>query len=385
MAERRIPEAIDLVIIGGGPAGLSTALFLHQIDPGWKDRLVIFEKRAHPRHKLCAGGVTRIGLNLLAELGLHLDIPHVPVRQVRLEYRNQHASLYGNPLFSVTQRQVFDAWLADRVRERGLRLIEDAPVQKVSRSQDGLIVSTSIGTIRAKAAVSAEGSKRGLRRWLSLPAGNSLVARTLELIVPAQDHERLFTEKMARFLLDETQNDLQGYAWAFPSLHGKAERLNIGVYDARTAPGRARARLVPILRRTMEAFLGECTFDAQWRGHPIHLFSPGNPISAPRVLLVGDAAGVDPLLGEGISVAMGYGKVAAETLQRSYENGDFGFRSYRRRVLFSPLGKYLILRWLAARVVYRWSGSRRLMSGFWGLIRFLTWLTRLDLSLGAAD
>jgi flavin-dependent dehydrogenase len=75
-------QAFPLIIIGAGPAGLSTALHLLRIDPAWADRLVVLDRAAHPRHKLCGGGVTRLGLGYLRGLGLPdpLPIPHAPVR-----------------------------------------------------------------------------------------------------------------------------------------------------------------------------------------------------------------------------------------------------------------------------------------------------------------
>ena len=47
--------------------------------------------------------------------------------------------------------------------------------------------------------------------------------------------------------------------------------------------------------------------DHELKGHPIRWYDPFNPVSVPRVLLVGDAVGADPIFGEGISMALGYG------------------------------------------------------------------------------
>ena len=48
---------VDLLIIGSGPAGCSTALHLARLDPALARRTVILEKAEHPRHKLCGGGL----------------------------------------------------------------------------------------------------------------------------------------------------------------------------------------------------------------------------------------------------------------------------------------------------------------------------------------
>ena len=46
----------DLVIIGGGPAGLSTALHLQHLAPRLAERTVVLEAERYPREKICAGG-----------------------------------------------------------------------------------------------------------------------------------------------------------------------------------------------------------------------------------------------------------------------------------------------------------------------------------------
>ncbi len=58
----------EVIIIGSGPAGLSTALHLLLCDPSWAERLVILEKAVHPRFKLCGGAVTPLGLKCLLEV-----------------------------------------------------------------------------------------------------------------------------------------------------------------------------------------------------------------------------------------------------------------------------------------------------------------------------
>jgi flavin-dependent dehydrogenase len=70
------------------------------------------------------------------------------------------------------------------------------------------------------------------------------------------------------------------------------------------------------------------------------------------VLLVGDAAGADPLFGEGISFALGYGALAAQEIGRAFRRNDFSFQGYKGRVLRSPLGKALIARWGITYIIY---------------------------------
>jgi hypothetical protein len=62
-----------------------------------------------------------------------------------------------------------------------------------------------------------------------------------------------------------------------------------------------------------------------WKAFPIRTLTPHSVVAAPRALLVGDAAGVDPLMGEGISFALEYGELAAEAVVEAQATGDWAF------------------------------------------------------------
>ncbi|GAG04425.1 unnamed protein product, partial [marine sediment metagenome] len=48
-------EHVDVLIVGSGPAGTSTALHLVRQDPDWAWKIVVIDKAVHPREKLCGG------------------------------------------------------------------------------------------------------------------------------------------------------------------------------------------------------------------------------------------------------------------------------------------------------------------------------------------
>jgi menaquinone-9 beta-reductase len=60
----------DILIIGGGPSGLSTALHLTKTAPHLASRILILEKEHYPRPKLCAGGLVADAESILQRLGL---------------------------------------------------------------------------------------------------------------------------------------------------------------------------------------------------------------------------------------------------------------------------------------------------------------------------
>ncbi len=139
--------------------------------------------------------------------------------------------------------------------------------------------------------------------------------------------------------------------WDFPTqIKGEPMRC-WGIYDTNILADAKRPQLKEPLSQEMSR-LGFNLDDYELKGHPIRWFSPENQLSVARVLLVGDAAGADPLLGEGISIALGYGSLAAQEIAESFQRNEFSFNGYRRRVSKSALGRALLMRWILARGIY---------------------------------
>jgi flavin-dependent dehydrogenase len=144
---------------------------------------------------------------------------------------------------------------------------------------------------------------------------------------------------------------IEGYTWDFPTqIKGQPMRC-WGIYDANMTDG-AKPSLKEILAEEM-ARHGLDLNDYELKGHPIRWYEPWTQISVPRVALVGDAAGADPLFGEGISLALGYGAVASAEIGEAFQRGEFSFRRYRANVARSGLGQTLLARWVIAQVIYQ--------------------------------
>ena len=97
-------QYVDILIVGSGPSGTSTALHLVKNNPEWASRIVVIDKAVHPREKLCGGGITHIGQNILARLGLPFEPKNFEVREVRLLYEDKSYSFFGNPVFRIIRR-----------------------------------------------------------------------------------------------------------------------------------------------------------------------------------------------------------------------------------------------------------------------------------------
>ena len=358
----------DLIIVGAGPAGLSTALHLQEFAPALAARTVILERAHHPRRKLCAGGVMPGGEAWLQKLGLSLDeVPSVAVQEAQFLFEGRGFVIKRSPaVFRVFAREVFDGWLADEVRSRGLELHEDVCAHRVLVLANGVEVETDAGVYRASAVVGADGANGVVRRAIA-PRGQSGLSRLLEVRAEQPAEEALstpLTHSCATLDFSCMAEGVQGYAWDFPAQFGQGRGCSLGVFDSRISPVPVSGSLDPLLKRVADC-RGVDIDRQQVEGWPLRRFRRDGVFSGARVLLVGDAAGVDPLLGEGISFALGYGDVAARELADAFEREVFSFKDYRRHVLTHRVGRYLLRRSRVASMIYRIHNER--------FLRFLWW------------
>lgn len=347
-----------IIIIGGGPSGLSTALHLQQIAPHLAPSILILEKARYPRPKLCAGGLVIDAEVLLARLGLDVtEVPHVDADNIRFDFegRGLNFQMRKRHVLRVIRRDEFDNWLADKTKIRGLEIREGIAVRNITPNKDGVMIETDQETFRAQVVVGADGSN-GITRRCIFPNAPVYTARLLEVITPTQpspnfrEFER-GREMVAYFDFLPVPDNIAGYVWDFPT-QVKGEPMRCwGIYDTNILANAKRPQLKEPLSQEMSR-LGFNLDNYELKGHPIRWFSFENQLSVPRVLLVGDTAGADPLLGEGISIALGYGSLAAREIAEAFQQSDFSFNGYRSRVLRSALGRALLVRWAIAHLIY---------------------------------
>lgn len=347
--------SVDVLIIGSGPAGMSTALHLVQANPLWAKRMVVVDKAIHPREKICGGGITRPGEQILSELGLPFEPEHIPVSEIQFVYRNESYALRDSarPVFRVVRRDVFDHWLVQQAQKQGVTINQGEAVTGVVPRAAEVEVHTGRALYRAKVVVVADGSRSRVRAQLEWPRHKSgaHLARLLEILTPEKIDEREFQQGVAVFDFSPVKAGVQGYYWDFPSRVQGKPVMNRGIFDSRAYPQRSRASL----KETLNALLSvrnRHLKDYPLKGHPIHWFDRRGCFARPRIILAGDAAGVDPFVGEGISFALAYGRVAAKAVSYAFLRGDFTFADYKSRILNDALLGQLPVRTALARFVY---------------------------------
>ena len=175
-----------ILILGGGPSGLSTALHLTKIAPHLTPRILILEKEHYPRLKLCAGGLVIDAEVILERLGLDVrEVPHVDAPTIRFDFAGKglNVRVPKRHAIRVIRRDEFDHWLAKKTREAGIEIREGVKVNNVIPDENGVTVQTDQGEFRAEIVIGADGSN-GVTRRCIFPNEPVYTARVLEVITP---------------------------------------------------------------------------------------------------------------------------------------------------------------------------------------------------------
>ena len=273
---------------------------------------------------------------------------HVIITGIRFTVPQGTSERAPGPMGRPVRRLEYNAALAARARDRGVLLVEGAPVRDIRVSRGGVEVEAGDGAYGARVLVGADGLGSFVRRWLGLSFG-TLKARVAEV-----DSERVDGDPprdVPHF--DVSNRGLNGYAWDFPTpLHGEV-RMSRGVYGL-VFPGDAPPDVTEMLDRRLGR-MGLNPASHRKRQMLERGFEPHEPFSRGRVMLVGEAAGVDPITGEGIAEAIQYGSVAGAYLADKLTRGQPDLTDWRRYLLRSPVGADLLLRRWGAFLCFKYA------------------------------
>lgn len=305
----------DVVIIGAGPAGLTTAA---RLAAHGHDVLVLEEHPDVGRPVHCTGV---LGLEAFTEL----DLPRHAILAITGEASFRYG--HGEPVCVATERikaaivdrGQFDAALAARARDRGAEVRTLARVDGLAVDADGVTVHVrhEAAPVRARACVLACGASYRFNRELGLGVPRAFV-QTAQIEMPFPSLPRIDI-RLGRELAPG------GFAWAVPFMRDDQPYVRLGLFCDTHAPHRFRAFVAQMAR--------ESDVDPASIPQPRLKMLPLGPVKrtvAERVVAVGDAAGmVKPTTGGGIYYSILSGALAADALDGALRRDQLGERDLR--------------------------------------------------------
>lgn len=290
----------DLIVMGGGPAGSAAAITASRAGA----RVLLLERGRFPRHKVCGEFVSAESLGLLASL---LDSSHTNLLDGALRISQARMFVDGKKLYTPVDppaasiaRFDLDAALWDSADKCGADVKQQTTVHAIT-GEGRLRVATSVGDFECSAVINTSG------RWSNLtamPAANG-VSHDKWLGVKAHFLETNAAPSVDLYFFDG------GYCGVQP-VDPRMGSVN--------ACAMVRADLASTLPEVfaLHSELEKRSRDWQPLSDPVTtsplIFRQPKPMQG-KMLFAGDAAGfVDPFVGDGISLALRSGALAAECL-----------------------------------------------------------------------
>jgi geranylgeranyl reductase family protein len=335
----------DVIVVGAGPAGSTTAFYLAQSGL----TTLVLEKARFPREKVCGDGLTPRAVKQLLAMGIDINAPgwvrnrglRVIGGGIRLELDWPELSSY--PDFGLVRvRKDFDRILADNAARGGATVLQGVNVVgPVIDERSGHIVGVRARhddgerrevVYRSRLVIAADGNSSrlsiamGLHKRPDRPMG---VAVRTYFTSPRHDDDYL----ESWLELWDGDRLLPGYGWIFGVGDGTS---NVGLGLLNTSAAFQQIDYRDLLRRWVATMPEEWGFVEEnmtgpIRGAALPMGFNRQPHYTRGLVLVGDAGGmINPFNGEGIAYAMETGKIAAEVVVQALARAT---AAQRERVL----------------------------------------------------
>ncbi len=309
-------ENFDIVVVGGGPAGLSAACSAAKSGA----RVILLEKDEAIAHNIRTSGVTWV--DAMDRLGIPSRY-YNPINNYRFVSPANDVLISGSaPKSGVLDVRGMYQHLAFLAAEAGAEIMVRSNVINVIKDGDriaGVKASTPKGdlTLRATLVIDASGFSASVGRKIGL-AGEWKrygVGAEYECYCDSVD-------STTWVLMVGKQYSDAGYAWVFPLSKNRA-RIGVGI-------GRPDSDADPLEKLHLLLEKRPKPLDSLGKIQPIELHYGSIPNEGSRqtsvadgLIMVGDSAGQsNPLVLEGIRYAIEFGRLAGEVGAKSISQGS---------------------------------------------------------------
>jgi geranylgeranyl reductase family protein len=321
-------EVFDVAVIGAGPAGSATGAFLARQGL----RVLLLDKADFPRDKTCGDALSPRAIHFLHDLDLGKEVEKSAFQVNDVVVTSPEGSeitipISPHPDYPPYGYIVPRLDLDDLIRERalsagaefrgGMRVLNLHPnpasgITLSCRGQRGML------EIEAHTAVIATGANLALLRQLDL------IPQDQQLSYAARAYFEGVRGLGEAIHIRFDGIPLPGYGWLFP-LRDEAANIGAGFYRrGRHTPPTAREATERFLEHPpIHNLLKGSVQNGPIRGFPIRTDFHRSPIVGPRILLVGEAAGlVNPFTGEGVDYALESAHIASAEITAAFSDGD---------------------------------------------------------------
>ena len=330
-------QTTDILIIGGGPAGSTTALYLSKL--GFD--IIIVEKKAFPRETLCGEFLSKEVTDVLKELNLFDDFITLKPNKLNLFKAVDQSGIKLESDLSFDahsmKRSIFDSFLIEKAKSRNVKVVQPAEV---------------ISTIKINS------------EYISViedDTGNKIQIKS-KLVIAAYGKQNILDKKFQRDFINKISN-LNGVKFHLPNNLLKNPFANeIRIYtDEELYCGmnqvsdtemtvcfleNRKQSKIPSRERLIDVIKSNKYFNEIFSDEAIayikstNIYGTGNIYFGSRevvekgIILVGDAARViSPLAGDGIGMAMESAKLLNEIISR------YGIEDTDREKIYSAYKK----------------------------------------------
>lgn len=366
-----------VVIIGCGPSGAGTSLFLSKAGI----HHVILEKDTFPRDKTCGDGCSgktafvlrkadpryleeifadpsrflpSYGVRFVAPNGKPLDIPFAMDK-------------FGNgyPPGFTSRRIDLDHFLFEKLASPYATILQGTVIHSLERTKNGYTIryrspqQEALQVVECRLLIGADGDKGICRKQL---LQENVLTKTAFVGLRGyyQGVQDLHAENFIELhFLNET---LPGYFWIFPLPNGAA---NVGIGMDATLVREKKINLRELMLKAIAGNPGikprfaQATLQDKIYGWGLPMGVHQVKVSGDHFMIVGDAASlIDPFTGEGIGNALFSGMLAADAAGKALERDTFDsafLQQHYGDVLFSRIGSELKLSYTIQKLLrYPW-------------------------------